>query len=636
MSQPLGQSSAPTPGDDGPASGLRFLIRLEPRLPALFSNVAILLRPAPSDSVVATAPFWNDVFVGSGVPWRSLLESALSHGVMLAAIWGLSHAWLLRPRVVLKPAFQRSQIIYYTTSEYLPAIEAPEPRARVARKADPAYAPQEIISVPPEADNSRQTIVTPPEVKLAQEMALPNLVAWTPTPGPVLVPGSLNAKLTLPAMESPVIPPPPQVMRAVNRTASTLPQPEAIAPPPDVERSSDRAPLPLMQPSVVAPPPDVADAARRTGPALPQPKAVAPAPETTTALANLRAPHAPQPAVIPPPAATAGVRRPLGALNMAELRPQVAAPKLPVTAQQTASTLEPGGGGTGANGGRSGGSAAGRSAGSPMGQAAAAPDAHAVALGRASGQMIALGVAPSMVSGPIEVPQGNRRGVFAAGPTGHAGASGTPPASGGGPAEAGTGNSNSHASKLAGITIAPGASPLPNTGAPVVAAVAPARNLLALAKLPALPPRVARDFPTVAPSEIDRQVFGSKKFYSVTLNMPNLNSRSGSWVIRFAQLNNDPAQGDLTAPIMVEKVDPAYPGILMREHITGTVTLYAVIGADGNVGGVRVLRGVNDRLDAAARDALRHCRFRPATKNGLAVALEAVIRIPFEIHRIPY
>ncbi|MGE5205698.1 MAG: hypothetical protein ACM3PW_08780, partial [Chlamydiota bacterium] len=243
MSQPLGQSSAPTPGDDGPASGLRFLVRLEPRLPALFSNLAVLLRPAPSDSVVATAPFWSDVFVGSGVPWRSLLESALSHGVILAAIWGLSHAWLLHPRVVLRPVFQRSQIIYYTTSEYLPAIETPAPRARVARKADPAYAPQEIISVPPEADNTRQTIVIPPDVKLAQEMALPNLVAWTPTPGPVPVPGSLNAKLTLPAMESPVIPPPPQVTRATNRTASTVPQPEIIAPPPDVEPSSDRAPL---------------------------------------------------------------------------------------------------------------------------------------------------------------------------------------------------------------------------------------------------------------------------------------------------------------------------------------------------------------------------------------------------------
>ena len=233
---------------------------------------------------------------------------------------------------------------------------------------------------------------------------------------------------------------------------------------------------------------------------------------------------------------------------------------------------------------------------------------------------------------------GNRRGVFAAGPTGHVGASGAPAANSGGLAEAGNGNTNSAPDKLAGISVAPGAVPPANSGLPVVAAP-PVRSLWAMASIPAslrnLPPRAHTDLPA-APSEIDRQVFGRKKFYSVTLNMPNLNSRSGSWVIRFAELNNDPAQGDLTAPVVVEKVDPAYPGILMRQHVTGTVTLYAVIAADGSVAGVRVLRGVDDRLDAAARDALRHCHFRPATKNGLAVALEAVIRIPFEVHRIPY
>ena len=36
-------------------------------------------------------------------------------------------------------------------------------------------------------------------------------------------------------------------------------------------------------------------------------------------------------------------------------------------------------------------------------------------------------------------------------------------------------------------------------------------------------------------SEPERAVFGNRKFYSVTLNMPNLNSASGSWVIRFAE-----------------------------------------------------------------------------------------------------
>ena len=645
MSQPSGQSNSPRCSTGGPPLRLQFEVRLEPRLPALFGNLKALLERPPADFWLSTAPFWPDVFVERGVPWRSLVESALSHGLMLAAVWGLSHAWLIHPRVTLRPVFQPSQIVYYTTSEYLPAIKAPTPRARVARKADPAYAPQEIISVPPEADNRTQTIVTPPDVKLAQEMRLPNLVAWTSNPGPVPVPGSLNSKLTLPAMATPVIPPPPEVARATNRNAS-VPQPTAIPPPPEVARTRDRASLPLAAPSVIAPPPDVADAANRAGPALPQPRAVAPAPETASALSSMRAPAGPQPAVIPPPARTALVTHPLGAINVADLEPGVSAPKLPLPVQQTADGITAGGGGAskgagtvaGASGGRSSGGVVAPPTGGAVAQAVAVPDVHTVAFGRPAGQVIALGVAPSAVSGPIEVPRGNRRGMFAASPTGHVGASGAPAANSGGTAEAGTGSANPSRDKLAGITIAPGPSQAANTGVPVVAA-APARSLWAMASIPAslrnLPPHAPSTLPA-APSEIDRQVFGNKKFYSVTLNMPNLNSRSGSWVIRFAELKNDAAQGELTAPVVVEKVDPAYPGILMHEHITGTVTLYAVIAADGSVGGVRILRGVDNRLDAAAREALRHCHFRPATKNGLAVALEAVIRIPFEVHRIPY
>lgn len=645
MSLPSGQPNSPRCSTGGPPPRLHFQVRLEPRFPALFANLKALFERPPADFWLETAPFWPDVFVERGVPWRSLLESALSHGLMVAAVWGLSHAWLIHPRVTLRPVFQPSQIVYYTTSEYLPAIKAPTPRARVAREADPAYAPQEIISVPAEADNRTQTIVTPPDVKLAQEVRLPNLVAWTPNPGPVPVPGSLNSKLTLPPMTTPVIPPPPEVARAANRNTS-LPQPAAIAPPPDVARIKARATTPLPKASVIAPPPDVADASNRTGPALPQPKAVAPSPETASALSSLRAPNAPEPAVVPPPARTALVTHPLGAMNVADLQPGVAAPRLPLPAQQTADGLAAGGGGTnrraeasaGGSDGRPDSGVAGPATGGAVAQVASVPDTHTVAFGRPMGQMVALGVAPSVVSGPIEVPEGNRRGMFAAGPSGHAGASGAPSANSGGAAEAGTGSAHPGPDKLAGISIAPGPSQPANTGVPVVAAT-PARSLWAMASIPAglrnLPPRASSTLPA-APSEIERQVFGNKKFYSVTLNMPNLNSRSGSWVIRFAELNNDARQGELTAPVVVEKVDPAYPGILMKEHVTGTVTLYAVIAADGSVGDVRILRGVDDRLDAAARDALRHCHFRPATKNGLAVALEAVIRIPFEVHRIPY
>jgi TonB family protein len=134
---------------------------------------------------------------------------------------------------------------------------------------------------------------------------------------------------------------------------------------------------------------------------------------------------------------------------------------------------------------------------------------------------------------------------------------------------------------------------------------------------------------TIPATELERQVFGQRKFYSMILNMPNLNSAGGSWIIRFAELQGDDTGGDLTAPEATHKVDPGYPLELMRQNVQGTVTLYAVIRSDGTVGSVRVLNSPDQRLDSYARTALTGWHFRPATKNGSPVDLEAVVIIPF-------
>ena len=160
------------------------------------------------------------------------------------------------------------------------------------------------------------------------------------------------------------------------------------------------------------------------------------------------------------------------------------------------------------------------------------------------------------------------------------------------------------------------------------------------------PPRVSSSRPmqsesTAKISDAERTVFGNRKFYSVMFNMPNLNSGGGSWVIRFAELSHDagprdsssPA-ADLSQPMPTREVDPAYPLQLMRENVSGTVILYAVIHADGSVGDVRVLRGVDDRLDRYASEAVSQWKFEPATKNGSPVDVEATFRIPFRPTRV--
>src|SRR5258708_16860321 len=58
------------------------------------------------------------------------------------------------------------------------------------------------------------------------------------------------------------------------------------------------------------------------------------------------------------------------------------------------------------------------------------------------GQLLVLNAHPVAPTGPLNVPEGNRRGEFAAGPDGRAGASGKPEIKAGGPESTGAGGSS--------------------------------------------------------------------------------------------------------------------------------------------------------------------------------------------------
>jgi TonB family protein len=133
---------------------------------------------------------------------------------------------------------------------------------------------------------------------------------------------------------------------------------------------------------------------------------------------------------------------------------------------------------------------------------------------------------------------------------------------------------------------------------------------------------------------IEQRVFGSKRYYSLIMNMPNLTSATGSWIIRFAELKQSDDKTALTAPVATTKVDPAYPPDVLRDHVEGTVTLYAIIRPDGSVDDIRVLDSLDSRLDENAVRALSRWHFRPGIKNGQPVAVEAVVQIPFRMKRL--
>jgi len=99
----------------------------------------------------------------------------------------------------------------------------------------------------------------------------------------------------------------------------------------------------------------------------------------------------------------------------------------------------------------------------------------------------------------------------------------------------------------------------------------------------------------------------------------------------------DPDRIDITGPNGRHLVTAVVtPSDLMQARVEGRVILYAVIHADGTVGEVRVLQSLDDRLDENAKKAIARWHFRPATKNGNPVDLEAVVQIPFAVKKSPY
>jgi TonB family protein len=441
-------------------------------------------------------------------------------------------------------------------------------KARVPQKADPAYAPQPIISVPPEPDNRRQTIVVPPKLKLDHDVPLPNVVAWGPAnPAVPLAATNQTTNLQLPEMTTAVVAPPPEVKNRLNAA-------------------------PTLTETVVAPAADV------------------------NIVRSNRNVHMPEPAVVEPPpsVATASIRK-VGDINIGHAQVVAPAPQLPVGEQRAAMTLSQGPLG-----------------GASPAVVPPPPSLQGRGVSGAGGRMIALNVNPAAPSTSVEVAAGNRRGTFAATPEGKTGATGVPEIAGGGktPSESTRGAASNVNGIPPGLFV--GAGPKwvdsvtvagagrPGSGADP-AGSAPSRSLTSR--------KTASEMSTDRQTEEERKVFAGRKSYAMTLSVPNMNSAGGSWVMHFVEQKEGEKKGELMAPVATRTADPGYPLELMKQNVHGTVILAAVINADGSVGEVRVLNSIDDRLDEYASNALARWRFLPALKNGDPVALQAVVMIPF-------
>jgi TonB family protein len=171
----------------------------------------------------------------------------------------------------------------------------------------------------------------------------------------------------------------------------------------------------------------------------------------------------------------------------------------------------------------------------------------------------------------------------------------------------------------------------------LIAGVVPSRqNLMSGLRNPP-PPGSTPDPPAASRaarvSSAPDPLLAGRLVYSIAIQMPNITSYSGSWMVWFAEREGDPKapSGEVRPPVPLRKVDPRYVAAAADERVEGIVRLSAVIRKDGQVEAVTVVRRLDERLDRSAQEALAKWQFEPALRNGAPVDVDAIFEVPFRL-----
>jgi periplasmic protein TonB len=88
--------------------------------------------------------------------------------------------------------------------------------------------------------------------------------------------------------------------------------------------------------------------------------------------------------------------------------------------------------------------------------------------------------------------------------------------------------------------------------------------------------------------------------------------------------------GDLRVPALLRRVEPVYPPLAQASHLAGVVLLDAVVGADGKVEDITVLKG-HPLLVAAAIDAVKQWQYAPLMLNGDPIPFALTVTLRFSL-----
>jgi TonB family protein len=575
-----------------------------------------------------------------------VIASLIAHMSVLATIALAPSAPRKAPSLYEREiAPHEKKLVWYRFDKKLPDVSPPKQEATSRPlRAEVKHPNQTIVSRSPLSRPAKQTILTlGPELKIERELSAPNLMAFEapkppePPPQPKLFtpPPQVKRSAEQPTVENgPKLAAiePKNLPAQLPTTRVPKPEPKAFVPPQQAGKPAEPPQLQSADVRIEPRSPDQVLLAQIPGPSRPKPKTFTPPPQAPKrADARLTLPTAPALQSSPAnPALVAGLSTRIALPARPQPKfftPPPQGPKrteaatllrdAPALAQQNTTLLagipskitlpakpQP------------------KAFTPPPAKTAPRPPAPELAGPAANLTAAVVGLNPADRAMPV-IPEGSRPAQFSAAPeiTLKGGA--------GGPVESAT-------LVIPDLMIRGGAPKRESIA--TISRVAPTsrENLLAAGR-----PVITSDPPPTPPKAITGAVrvtaapdphFEGRTVFIVAIQMPNVTSYSGSWILWYAERKGAPGDSsEILPPGPLRKVDPVYDLSAVEDRVEGKVQLGAVIHTDGYVYGITILRGVDARLDNSAIAALRKWEFEPARRDGVPVDVDVVIEIPFRL-----
>jgi len=150
---------------------------------------------------------------------------------------------------------------------------------------------------------------------------------------------------------------------------------------------------------------------------------------------------------------------------------------------------------------------------------------------------------------------------------------------------------------------------------------------------PVAPPTAAAPVPVPDAEAPPEQKIASQE--DLAQSTPGVSSDGDQQIQVAPPSDEEPAFGTYVyaeeLPEVITKVNPVYPEMARQANVDGTVMVQALVGKDGKVHDVRVVKSI-PLLDQSALDAVKQWIFKPALANNKPVAVWVGVPVRFSLN----